>query len=332
MKPRLPSIAEVQAAGESVYAFMRPTPQYCWPLLCERLGTEVWVKHENQTPTGAFKARTAVVYVEELMKREPATRGLIAATRGNHGQSVALAGKRFGLSATIVVPHGNSREKNAAMRAQGATLIEYGTDYQASREKAMELAEEQSLHMVQPYHYDIVRGVATYWLELFSSVKDVDVAYVPVGMGSGICSAVAVRNGLRLETKLIGVVSALAPTYALSFEQGKVVDAPATSKVADGLGCRRADEEALAILLENVDHIVRVTDEDVEDSMRHMFTDTHNVVEGAGAASLAGAFKEKEQLRGKRVALVASGANVDCDLFAQILQGHSAAVAALRTP
>jgi threonine dehydratase len=322
VKARLPSIAEIQAAGKSVYTLMQPTPQYCWPLLCERLGTEVWVKHENQTPTGAFKARTAVVYVEELMKRAPATRGLITATRGNHGQSVALAAKRFGLAATILVPLGNSREKNAAMRAQGATLIEYGKDYQASREKAEALAAEQSLHMVQPYHYDILRGVATYWLELLSSVRDIDVAYVPIGMGSAICSAIAVRNGLGLTTKLIGVVSALAPSYALSFEQGKVVEAPATTKVADGVACRRADEEALAIVQENVDHIVRVTDQEVEDSMRHMFTDTHNVVEGAGAASLAAALKESEQLRGKRVALIASGANVDRDLFAQILQGR----------
>lgn len=320
MKSCLPSIAEIQTAGESVYAIMQPTPQYCWPLLSERLGTEVWVKHENQTPTGAFKARTAVVYVEELMKREPKTRGLITATRGNHGQSVALAAKRFGLPATILVPHGNSREKNAAMRAQGATLIEYGNDYQASREKAEALASEESLHMVPPYHYDIVRGVATYWLELFSSVKDIDVAYVPVGMGSGICSAIAVRNGLGLRTKLIGVVSALAPSYALSFEQGQVAEAPATTKVADGIACRKADEEAVAVLRENVDHFVQVTDEEVEASMRHMFTDTHNVVEGAGAASLAAALKENDQLRGSRVALVASGANVDRDVFARILQ------------
>jgi threonine dehydratase len=323
MKQRLPSIMEIQAAGKSVYTVMQPTPQYCWPLLNERLGTEVWVKHENQTPTGAFKARTAVVYVEELMKRQPATRGLITATRGNHGQSVALAAKRFGLSATILVPHGNSREKNAAMRAQGATLIEYGNDYQAAREKAEVLAAEQGLHMVPPYHYDIVRGVATYWLELFSSVEDIDVVYVPVGMGSGICSAIAVRNGLALKTKLIGVVSTLAPTYALSFEQGKVVEAPATTKVADGMACRKADEEALAILQGNIDHVARVNDEEVEDAMRHMFTDTHNVVEGAGAVPLAAALKEKDQLSGKRVALVASGANVDRDLFAQILQGPS---------
>lgn len=321
METQLPTIAEVRAASALIYRFMRPTSQYCWPLLCERLGTEVWVKHENQTSTGSFKARTAVVYVDALMKREPATRGLITATRGNHGQSVALAAKHFGLSATILVPRGNSTEKNAAMRAQGGALMEHGEDYQAAREKAMDMAAAQGLHMVPPYHYDIVRGVATYWLELFTSVKDIDVAYVPIGMGSGICSALAVRNGLGLKTKIIGVVSSHAPSYAESFEQRKVVEAPATTKVADGMACRKPDEEALAILLDNVDHIVRVSDDEVEESMRHMFTDTHNIVEGAGAAPLAASLKEREQLRGKRVALVASGSNVDREVFARILKG-----------
>jgi threonine dehydratase len=324
LRAELPTIAEIRSAAEMIYQWMPATPQYCWPLLGERLGAEVWLKHENQTPTGAFKARTAVVYVDELMKREPATRGLITATRGNHGQSVALAAKRFGISATIVVPYGNSREKNAAMRAQGATLIEFGADYQAAREKALELAAEQQLHMVQPYHYDIVRGVATYWLELFSSVKDIDVVYVPIGMGSGICSAVAVRNGLGLRTKLVGVVSAHAPSYAASFEQRKVVEAPATTRLADGMACRKPDEQALAILLENIEHIVRVTDDEVADAMRHIFTDTHNVVEGAGAAGLAAALKEKDHLQGKRVALVATGANVDGEVFARVLQGQNA--------
>jgi threonine dehydratase len=323
MDAHLPTMDEVRAAGELIYKFMRPTAQYCWPLLCERMGTEVWVKQENQTSTGSFKARTAVVYVDELMKREPGTRGLIAATRGNHGQSVALAAKRFGLTATILVPHGNSREKNAAMRAQGATLVEYGNDFQEAREKAIAMAAEQGWHMVPPYHYDILRGVATYWLELFSAVNDIDVAYVPIGMGSGICSGVAVRNGLGLKTKLVGVVSAGAPCYAESFAAGKVVEAAVTTKVADGMACRKPDEEPLAILLKHVDHIVRVSDEEVEESMRIMFTDTHNVVEGAGAAALAAALKEKEQLRGKRVAVVASGANVDRQVFVRVLRGES---------
>jgi len=316
----VPTLDEVRAAGDLIYRSVRPTPQYCWPLLCERLGTEVWVKHENQTPTGSFKARTAIVYVDELMKREPSTEGLIAATRGNHGQAVALAAKQFGLPVTILVPQGNSREKNAAMRAQGATLVEFGDDYQAARERAEALAAEQGLHMVPPYHYNIVRGVATYWLELFSAVNEIDVAYVPIGMGSGINAAVAVRNGLNLKTKIVGGVSSEAPAYAESFEQRHPVEAPAKTRIADGLACRKPDETALAVVLENVEHIVRVTDDQVEDAMRHMFTDTHNVVEGAGAAALAAALKEKDHLRGKRVALIATGSNVDRDVFARVLQ------------
>jgi threonine dehydratase len=322
MQATLPTIDEVRRAAESVYRLMPPTPQYCWPLLCERLGSEVWVKHENQTPTGSFKARTAIVYVEELMKREPGTPGLIAATRGNHGQSVALAAKRFGLPSMIVVPHGNSVEKNAAMRGQGAQLIEHGHDYQSSREHAQTLAEGNGYHFVPPYHRDIVKGVATYWLEFFSKVADIDVAYVPVGMGSGSCSAAAVRNGLGLKTKIVGVVSEMAPTYALSFEQKKCVEAPANAKLADGLGCRKSEDESLQFMLQNLDHVLRVSETEVAEAMRIFFTDTHNVVEGAGAASLAGALKEKERLRGKRVAVVATGANVDHDVFAKVLEGN----------
>jgi threonine dehydratase len=321
MAPTLPTIAEVKQAAELVRRVMQPTPQYCWPLLCERLGTEVWVKHENQTPTGSFKARTAVVYVDELMKRAPGTRGLISATRGNHGQSVALAARRFNLPAVIVVPQGNSVEKNAAMRAQGARLIEHGHDYQSAREHAAGLEAELGYHFVPPFHRDIAKGVATYWLELLSAVADIEVAYVPIGMGSGACSGAAVRNGLNLKTKIVGVVSELAPAYALSFEQRKCVEAAAQTKLADGMSCRCPDEEALGFLIENIDHIVRVSEKEVADAMRFMFTDTHNVVEGAGAAPLAAALKEAEKLRGRRIALVASGANVDHDVFARVLQG-----------
>lgn len=318
----LPSLDEIKRAADLVYRLMPPTPQYCWPLLCERLGTEVWVKHENHTPIGAFKARTAIVYAEELMKRAPQTRGLIAATRGNHGQSVALAAKRFGLPCIIVVPQGNSVEKNAAMRAQGAQLIEFGQDYQASREYAAARETELGFHYIPPFHRDIVKGVATYWLELFSAVPDIDVAYVPIGMGSGACSAAAVRNGLGLKTKIVGVVSELAPTYALSFEHGRCVEAPATTKLGDGMACRKPDEEALSIMLKNLDHVVRVSETELADAMRLMYTETHNVTEGAGAAPLAGALQEKDRLRGKRVVLVASGGNVDSDVFARVLQGN----------
>ncbi|HEV3307135.1 MAG TPA: threonine dehydratase [Candidatus Sulfotelmatobacter sp.] len=324
----LPTLDEVRAAAELVYGLMPPTPQYCWPLLCERLGTEVWVKHENHTPIGAFKARTAIVYAEELLKREPGTRGLLAATRGNHGQSVALAAQRKKLECVIVVPHGNSTTKNAAMRAQGAKLIEHGEDYQSSLEHARKLAADLGYQLVPAYHRDIVLGIATYWLELFTAVPEIDVAYVPVGMGSGICSAAAMRNALGLKTKLVGVVADQAPTYALSYQQKKIVEAPATTKLADGLACRLGNDEALGVMLENVDHIVRVTDVEVATAMRAMFTDTHNVVEGAGAASLAGATKESSALRGKRVALIATGGNVDQEVFAQVLSESSTAAQA----
>jgi len=316
---QLPTIDEIRSAADLIYSVMPPTPQICWPLLCERLGTEVWLKHENHTPTGSFKARTAVVYAAELMKRAPQTKGLITATRGNHGQSVALAAKRFGLKATIIVPKGNSREKNAAMRAQGAELVEHGEDFQEAREHAEKLSHGNGFHAVPNYHYDIVRGVATYWLELFSAVKDVDVVYVPVGQGSGICSCVAVRNGLGLKTKIVGVVSEKAPAYALSFEAKKCVDAAATTRLADGMACRKPDAEPLQIILENVEHVVRVSEDEVARAMKMIFVDTHNVAEGAGAAALAAALKEKAALAGRRIAAVVSGGNVDHQVFGQVL-------------
>ena len=317
----LPAIDEIRLAAESVYRVMQPTPQYRWPLLVERIGTEVWLKHENYTPTGSFKARTAVVYAEQLMKREPGTRGLITATRGNHGQSVALAAKRFGLPAIVVVPRGNSVEKNAAMRAQGAQLVEYGTDYQEAREYAASQEKELGFHFVPPFHRDIVIGVATYWLEFLSVLKDLDAVYVPIGMGSGISAASAVRNELGLKTKIVGVVSELAPTYARSFERKSCIEVPTTTKLADGLACRKPDATALELMLANVDHVVTVSEAQVGEAMRALFTDTHSVVEGAGAAALAGVLKEKESLKGKKIGMVATGGNVDHDVFARVLEG-----------
>ena len=315
----LPSLEEIRQAQQLVYSVMPPTPQFSWPLLCNRLETEVWVKHENHTPIGAFKARTAIVYAAELFKNGNTIKGLIAATRGNHGQSVALAAQRFKVPCTIVVPYGNSKAKNAAMQTQGATLIEHGNDFQESREYSIQLAEQQGLHIVPAYHYNIVKGVATYWLEFFSAVPQLDIIYVPIGMGSGISSAVAVRNGMNLKTKIIGVVSEGAPAYALSFEAGKKIEAAVTTQIADGMACRTPDDEPLEIMLNNVDHMVRVSDEEVRQAMKIYFTDTHNVVEGAGAAALAAALKEKSSLKGKCVGIVASGGNVDHEKFAQIL-------------
>ncbi len=318
--PALPSLAEIRDAQKLIYSVMQPTPQISWPLLNQMLKADVWVKHENHTPIGAFKARTAVVYAAELFKGPTQIRGLIAATRGNHGQSVALAGRRFGVPVTIVVPFGNSSEKNAAMRAQGANLIEHGDDYQAAREHAEALATQQGLHFVPAFHRNIVKGVATYWMELFEAVPDLDCVYVPIGMGSGICAACAVRNGMGLKTKIIGVVADLAPAYSLSFEAARAVSAAATTAIADGIACRTPDEGAVAIICKNVERVLRVTDDEIRAAMKLFFMATHNVAEGAGAASLAAALQDKEKLAGKRVGVIATGGNVDHDVFAAVLR------------
>jgi threonine dehydratase len=318
----LPTIDEIKDAQQLVYAVMPPTPQIVWPLLCERLGAEVWVKHENHTPIGAFKARTAVVYAAELFRGSNSSnvKGLVTATRGNHGQSVALAARRFNVTAHVVVPQGNSAEKNAAMRAQGADLIEFGSDFQESKEHAQKLAAEHGWHFVPSYHRNIVKGVATYWLEFFSAVADLDVVYVPIGQGSGICACAAVRNGLNLKTRIVGVVPEGAPGYALSFEAGRKIAAPVTTLLGDGMACRVPDDASLEVVLENVDRVLQVSEQEMAKAMKIYFTDTHNVVEGAGAAGLAAALKEKSSLHGKRVGLVVTGGNVDHDVFARVLQ------------
>lgn len=319
----LPTLAEIAEGQKLIYELMSPTPQISWPLLNEKLGTRLWVKHENHTPIGAFKARTAVVYASELFRKQSGIKGLITATRGNHGQSVALAGRRFNVPVTIIVPEGNSVEKNAAMRSQGAKLIEHGHDFQAAYEYAAELAREQAFQFVPTFHRDFVKGVASYWMEFFGAVPDLDVIYVPIGMGSGICAGCAVRNGMKLKTKMVGVVSELAPAYALSFEAGRAIAAPATTRIADGIAVRTPDEESIEPIRQNVERIVRVSDDEIREAMRIYFASTHNVVEGAGAASLAAALKEKELLAGKRVGVVATGGNVDRDVFVGVLTENS---------
>ncbi|MFZ6815682.1 threonine dehydratase [Undibacterium sp. Rencai35W] len=315
----LPSLSEITTAADIVYAALPPTPQYVWPLLCEAIGTEVWLKHENHTPTGAFKVRGGLVYMQELLQRTPDVRGVIAATRGNHGQSIAYAARRVGLAATIVVPRGNSKEKNAAMRALGAQLIEYGDEFQESREYALVLAEERGLHMVPSLHRDLVRGVATSWLELFKAQPALDVVYVPVGQGSGICAAIAARNALGLATRIIGVVSSHARAYQLSFEQRRLVTSPVTTVLADGLACRVPDPASLAVIFDDVETIVAVSDADVAEAMKLLFVTTHNVAEGAGAAALAAVMRDKHRLRGLKVGVPLCGGNVDHEVFAEVL-------------
>lgn len=328
MSEMLPLATEIEAAAHSVYAAMRPTPHYAWPLLCEALGAEVWVKHENHTPTGAFKVRGGLVYLDALKRRLPQLRGVISATRGNHGQSVGYAARRHGMAATIVVPHGNSAEKNAAMRALGVDLVEHGSEFQEAREHAQALAEQRGLHMIPSCHRDLVRGVATYWMELFSAQPDLDVVYVPVGQGSGICAAIAARNALGLSTRIMGVVSAHALAYKLSFEQGRCVAAPVSTVLADGMACRVPDPQALEAMVGQVEQVVAVSDAEVAQAMQLYFTATHNVAEGAGAAALAAALQQKSHLAGKRVGLPLSGGNVDRDRFAHVLMSAAPARAA----
>ena len=294
---------------------MPPTPAHRWPLLSQRLGATVTVKHENHTPIGAFKVRGGLVYVDRVKRERPDTAGLISATRGNHGQSLAFAASRHGLPVTILVPRGNSVEKNRAMRAFGATLVEHGDDFEAAREEAYRRAEAGGLEIVPAFHPDLVLGVATYALELLQSAPDLDVIYVPIGQGSGICGCILARDLLGLGTEIVGVQSTLAPSYALSFAAGTVVTTETSNTLADGMATRIPDPDALAIIRKGASRIVQVTDDEVGAAIRAYWTDTHNLAEGAGAAALAAALQEQARNRGRRIGLILSGGNIDFDLF-----------------
>jgi threonine dehydratase len=315
------TLDELEAAADLVHAVMPPTPQYAWPLLGERAGCEVWVKHENQTPIGAFKLRGGLVYFNELTRSGEAVRGVVSATRGNHGQSIARASAQFDLPATLLVPHGNSVEKNRAMRAFGAELIEYGVDFDEARVEADRLAEEKNLHFVPSFHPWLVRGVATYALELFQAVNDLDTVYVPVGLGSGICGLITTRDLLGLSTKIVGVVAENAPSYAMSFEAGKVRETNSASTFADGMACRVPFPEALEIMCKGAERIVKVSEDEIASAMRVYYSDTHNLVEGAGAASLAALLKESSGMSGKKIGVILSGGNIDARPFNTVLNG-----------
>ena len=288
----------------------------------QRLGTDCWIKHENHTPVGAFKIRGGLTYFEALKSRGELPKEVISATRGNHGQSIGWAARAHGVACTIVVPLGNSVEKNAAMRALGLTLIEHGDDFQAAREFAIDLAEQRSAHMVPSFHPDLIRGVATYWWEFFKAVPNMDVAYVPIGMGSGAASAIAAKLALGSSIKIVGVVSSHAVAYADSIAAGRVIEAPATTTIlADGMACRIPDQAALDVLVPHIDHVVKVTDAEVAQAMRDIYADTHNVAEGAGAASFAAAMQERAALGGKVVGTTLCGGNVDAGVFSKVLAG-----------
>jgi threonine dehydratase len=315
------SLDEIESAAAIVQDAMPPTAQYAWPLLALRTGCETWVKHENHTPTGAFKVRGGLVFMDRLKRQSPRTRGVISATRGNHGQSIALAAARNGIAATIVVPQGNSVEKNAAMRAFGAQLIEAGHDFDAAKDAALKLAGERGLVMVPSFHRDLVAGVATYALELFRAAPPLDTVYVPIGLGSGICGTIAARDALGLKTKVVGVVSTEAPAYALSFAAGNVVATNSADTMADGMAVRGPDAEALEVILKGADRIVQVSDAEIGAAMRAYYEDTHQLTEGAGAAALAALLQERDRVAGQRVGLILSGGNIDRPLYLRVLGG-----------
>lgn len=315
------TIDELEAAAADIHREFAATPAYCWPLLNERAGAELWVKHENHTPTGAFKIRGGLIHLERLAREGLAPNGIISATRGNHGQSLAYAGRRFGVPVTIVVPEGNSVEKNASMRALGARLVEHGTDFDAARLEAMRLAETEGLLFAPSFHRDLVLGVATWALEFLRAAPPLDALYVPIGLGSSICGAIMVRDLLGLDTQIIGVQSAGAPAYALSVAAGHPVEINRAETLADGLAVRIPDPNALAIIRKGAARIVTVPDEAVAAAIRAYWTDTHNLAEGAGAAPLAALLQERDAMAGRRVGVVLSGGNIDLALFGSWVLG-----------
>lgn len=315
------SLDALHEAADLVHAAVPPTPQYAWPLLAERAGTEVWVKHENHTPTGAFKVRGGLTYLDWLRRTHPDVRAVVSATRGNHGQSVAFAATRHGIRATIVVPEGNSREKNAAMRAFGAELIEHGADFDAARAKAEQLALATGAWLLPSFHPALVKGVATYALELFTAVADLDAVYVPIGLGSGIAGLIRTRDLLGLETEIVGVVSERFPAYALSFAEGRPVTTPPATTIADGMAVRTPAAEALAVIRAGAARILQLGEAEIVDAIRAYWTDTHNLAEGAGAAPLAGLLQERERQRGRRIAVILCGGNIDLAWFRGAVAG-----------
>jgi threonine dehydratase len=310
---------DIEQAADHVYQVMPATAQYPWPLLAERLGCTVWVKHENHTPTGAFKVRGGITFMHWLKRTHPTVSGIVTATRGNHGQSLALAARALGLRALIVVPEGNSVEKNHAMRGFGGEVVEWGRDFDEAREEAARLAQAQGLYLVPPFHTELVKGVATYALELFKAVPDLHTVYVPIGCGSGICGVIAARDALGLKTEVVGVVSTEAAAAKLSFEAGEICETATATTFADGLAVRKPIPEAFAIYGAAAARIVSVAEDEIAEAMRVYYTDTHNLADGAGAAALAALIQEREAMAGRRVGVILSGGNVDRAVYANVI-------------
>ncbi|MEX0696366.1 MAG: threonine dehydratase [Dongiaceae bacterium] len=317
------TLAELEAAAELVHGAVPATPQYAWPRLAKRMGCEVWVKHENHTPTGAFKVRGGVVYMAGLKRAGARAKGVISATRGNHGQSISFSAARAGIPATIYVPNGNSLDQNAAMRAFGATVVEFGKDFDEARAQAARVAQERDLHFIPPFHRDLVVGVATYALELFRAVSDLHAIYVPIGMGSGVCGLITVRDLLGLKTEIVAVVARNAPAMALSFEAGRPVFTNSARTFADGMATREPLQEALTIIKRGAARVVQLGEDEIAEAVRIYFQDTHHVAEGAGAAPLAGLMQERARMAGKKIGVILSGGNMDAPAYRTILAGKT---------
>jgi threonine dehydratase len=315
----LPTLDSLEEAASLIYRHMPATPQYRWPLLDRRAGAAVWVKHENHTPTGAFKVRGGLIYLHELCRAGEKPEGVVSASTGNHGQSIGFAARKYGVRAAVVVPQGNSVEKNAAMQALGVELIVRGRDFQEAHECADEICAQRGWHRFPSFDATLVRGVGTYALELFRTVKEIHTVYVPVGMGSGLCGVIAARDALGLDTRIVGVASQHAPAFALAFKEGRVMTHESTTRIADGIACRTVYESPLTIARHGAERVVQVSDDEVESAMRALFADTHNTAEGGGAAALAALLQEKDQMRGRTVAVILSGGNVNSDAFSRIL-------------
>jgi threonine dehydratase len=325
--PALFDLADIEAALPVVRAAVPVTPHYAWPLLKTATGVEVVVKHENHTPIGAFKVRGGLVYLDRLKRARPGVAGIVSATRGNHGQSLAFAGNRMGMAVTIVAPFGNSPEKNAAMRAFGAELVEHGRDFDEAKDRAGTLAAERGLAFAPSFHRDLVIGVATYAYELLTACADLDVIYVPIGLGSGICGVIGVRDALGLKTAVVGVVSERANAYRLSVAAGRAVPTNSAATFADGIAVRVPDPAAVEIITRGAERVVEVSEEDIAEAIRVMFSATHSVAEGAGAAPLAALTKERDRLRGRRAAVILTGQNIDRSMLQAVLAGETPQVA-----
>jgi threonine dehydratase len=314
---------ELESAAELIYRVMPPTPLYAWPKLSQRAGCSVRVKHENHTPTGAFKVRGGIVYLDRLCRSHPGVPGVISATRGNHGQSIAFAAARAGVPATIYVPMGNSPDQNSAIAAFGAKLVEFGKDFDEAKHEAFRVAAAAGLHFVPSFHRDLIAGVASYALEMFRAARDLDAVYVGVGMGSGICGLITARDLLGLTTEIVGVGALKAPATAQSFAAGHAVAFPSAHTFADGLATREPNAQAIATICRGVSRWVEVSEDAIADAIRIYFDDTHQVAEGAGAAPLAALLQDRQRMANKNVAVILSGGNIERERYLQVLRGET---------